>query len=113
MNRWVILGAAAALALAPLAARADSAKDFFGPTKMHTVHIEVSAKDWDALPPKGGGFFGAPPGGGPGGRPMGPGAPGAPGGGAGGAGKFGFEFHYGHATVTIDDKSVKDVGLRF
>src|SRR5262245_49128327 len=40
----------------------SSAKDVFGPTKVWTLHLEIPAREYDALQPSGGGFgFGGPP----------------------------------------------------
>jgi spore coat protein H len=101
------------------------ADELFGLDKVWTFHLQVSAKDWETMEPKGGGF-GMParppqPGGGagaPGARP----APGGPGGGPGGRppgdggfapGKFGYEFTYVKGTLEAFGKSYKDVGVRF
>src|SRR5262249_1669366 len=40
----------------------SSAKDVFGPTKVWTLHLEIPAREYEALQPSGGGFgFGGPP----------------------------------------------------
>src|SRR5262245_40276216 len=50
--------------------------DFFCLAKVHSFHIEIAAKEWDTMQPKGGGFpFGGGRPGGPGGFPGGPGRP--------------------------------------
>lgn len=65
-----------------------SVKDFFVPTRLHDIHIEVAAKEWEKIEPKGG--RGGPGGfpGGPGRFPGGPGRPGGFPGGPGGPGEF-------------------------
>src|SRR5687768_6254615 len=85
---------------------AKDGADVFGLTKVHQVHLKVSAKDYAAMdppPPKSpfGGMAKAPAG-----RP-GP-APADM-----GAGNFNFEFEYVHADVEADGQTIKNVGLRY
>jgi spore coat protein CotH/Ca2+-binding EF-hand superfamily protein len=98
------------------AAKKAADKDVFGVTKVHAFHLEVAAKEWAKMQPKGGGMpFG--PGGG---RPGGPGGPGGPpakpadksadshrGGG------FGMEFPWAHGAFTALGKTVANVGVRY
>ncbi|MDB5391579.1 MAG: cotH 1 [Planctomycetaceae bacterium] len=97
----------------PLAApKSASDSDVFGLTVLHKFQLQISAKDYAAMEPKGGGMpFG--PGGPPGGpgRP-GPGGPPAPGGMPAAAG-FGFVFDSVHARLQADDQNFEDVGVRY
>jgi spore coat protein H len=83
--------------------------ELFGLTKVHTVHIAVSADDYRAMepPPRRPGFGPGPPGGAP--RPGRP-AFGSP---DFGAGNFGFEFEYVRSRVTFNDQELENVGLRY
>ncbi len=100
-----------------------AAEEIFGLTKVHQFHLQISAKDYAAMEPAGGGFPFGPGGGGPGGPgggrggpgrggPGGPGGPGAFGPDAG-AGKFGFEFEYVHGDFQAEGETFKDVGVRY
>jgi spore coat protein H len=102
----------------------DAADAVFNLSQIHTIHINVSAENWEKMQPpqRGGGFnFGGgfgppggtrpgepPPGGGdvvfgPGGMPP----PGGP------PGRFGFEFEYVHGGVEVDGQTFKDAAVRF
>ena len=110
--------AAVALSLAvlaaPSAARQDAASpgstaitaaEFFTATKVWTAHLSMSADAWEAMQPKygegGGGGFG-------GSRFLGP-----PGGRNGVAARQGIEFDYVHATLQINDRTLRDVAVRY
>src|SRR4051794_28265343 len=107
----VLLLAGVAPGQAPKKPAADPAAELFGPDKLWTVHLKLTAAAWDKMQPKRGGMgFGGPgggfgkkdgkkdgpPKGGPGGagQPGQPGKGGPGGGGPGGGvpGKFGFGF---------------------
>src|SRR5262245_183235 len=112
-------------------AAGDQTEEIFGLTKVHQIHLKISAKDYAAMEPATGGFPFGPGGrpGGPGPRGPGPGAPGraAPGGAGGrggpggppgfgpdaGAGKFGFDFEYVHGDFQAGEQIFKDVGIRY
>jgi spore coat protein CotH len=103
------------------AAAKSANRGFFGLTKIHQFHLDLSAKEWEKMQPKGGGGFPF------GGRPGGPGArPGAPGAAPAGqpkpgeqpadvhrGGSFGIEFPWAHANFTAEGETHKDVGLRY
>jgi hypothetical protein len=109
------LGAGLALlSTAPSATRQDaapppitsiSAAGFFTPAKVWTAHLSMSADAWEAMQPRygtqGGFGFG-------GNRFLGP-----PGGRNGVAARQGIEFDYVHATLEIDDRTFRDVAVRF
>ena len=118
----------------------DDSDDVFGLTRVWKIHLRISAENWKAMQPIGGGFpgFGPPPGGPPPGaerpgsgserkkadappqppargdapREPGRGGPGGPGPGFR-PGSFGYEFDYVKADIELDGQTIKDVGLRF
>ena len=100
----------------------ESAGEVFNLTQIHTIHINVTAENWEKMqPPQRSGGFG-PPGGfrpNPGEQPPGGGDVliGPPGGGAppqgGPPGRFGFEFDYVHGGIEIDGQVFKDAAVRF
>lgn len=122
----VAIGLCFWIAATPLQAWAEDEDGVFGLTKLHRIHLKISAKDYAAMEPTGGGF---PFGPGPGGPPAGPGRPGGPvrpPGGAGrsplgapdasgvpAAGGFGFEFDVVPAEVQIGDQTFSQVGVRY
>jgi spore coat protein H len=121
---WVAAGQAAKTKDADrkIAAK-DAARDVFGLTRMHTLHLEIAAREWDKMQPTGGMRFPGGPGG-PGGRPGGPGGfpGGPPGAGAAAPEKekdvhkgsgFGMEFPWAHGELTTDGKTYKNLGVRF
>jgi spore coat protein H len=85
--------------------------EIFGRDKVHQFYIHLSAENYAAMEPKGGGFGG--------GRPGPPGPPGPPGarpmidGADRGAGSFNFEFPYVHGDLETEGKAFKDVGVRY
>jgi spore coat protein H len=103
----------------------DTVNSVFSLSQIHTIHINVSAENWEKMqPPQRGGFGGGfgpsggmrlgepPPSGGdvvfgPGGMPP----PGGPQGGP--PGRFGFEFEYVHGGVEVDGQTYKDAAVRF
>ena len=90
---------------ASFAADPPAGSEVFGLTKMHSVHLSVSAKAYSAMePPPNANPFG-PPGGAA--RPPGLNPADA------GAGNFGFEFTYVHADARVDGQSLSDIGLRY
>ena len=109
-------GAGVAAGDARKSAKAAPAADAFGLTKVWDVHLEIPAKDYEALQPAGWRF----PGGGPGGPPGGPGPPGPPAAKAAdkpadthrGSG-FGVEFPWVHGTLTAGGTSYPNVGVRY
>lgn len=112
----VLLAFGSAVAAAEPKAKSE-ADALFAPGKILTFHLKVSAEDWDAMQPKGGGMrFGMP---GPGKPPAGPAdkpaapapAPARPPGGV--PGKFGYEFPYVKGILEFDGKTIKDIGIRF
>lgn len=97
--------------------------DVYTLTKIHTIHMTVSAENWEKMqPPQRGGFGGGF--GPPGGMPANPGNP-PPGGGdvlvgppiggpqGGPPGRMGFEFDYVHGSVEVDGQTFKDAAVRF
>jgi spore coat protein H len=114
---WTVMAPGLAVADGPKAKAAGPGSDVFEPTKVWAFHLDVSAKDYEAMQPAGGGFFGGGPGG-----PGGPGFPGRPGGPPKAAdppadvhkgGSFGIEFPIVHAAFTAEGKTYKDIGLRY
>jgi spore coat protein CotH/Ca2+-binding EF-hand superfamily protein len=106
---WAVL---AFVAVAPAADQKpkDPAAQVFGLDKVWSMHLTIQAKDWQTMQPTRGGFggFGRPQ---PNGRQQ-PKADEAskdrkPRGG------FGFDFAYVKASLEIDGKTYKDVGVRF
>ncbi len=103
----------------------DPAAAVFSLAQMHTIHITVTAENWEKMqPPQRGGLGGGfgPPGGMrpfPGNQPPGGGdvliGP-PPGGGppqGGPPGRFSFEFEYVRGAVEIDGQTFKDAAVRF
>ncbi len=96
----------------------DAAASVFNLSQIHTIHMTVTAENWEKMQPPqraggfGGGGFG-PPGGlrlgelPPGGGDVLIGPPGGPPRG------FGFEFEYVHGGVEVDGQTFKDVAVRF
>lgn len=90
--------------------------DIFGQTKLWRFDITMSAKEYDAMQPAGGGFLGGPPGGGFGRPPMPPPKP---------PEKsdepkrdshrsvFNMEFPIAKGELAVDGKVYKDVGVRY
>src|SRR2546423_13706915 len=83
-------------------APAESGKDFFGTTKVWAVHLEIPAKEYEAMQPPAAGF------GSPGGAPPAP------------RGKresernlFGAEFPWAQGDFSADGRTYKKVGLRY
>jgi spore coat protein H len=106
--------AAPVVAAAPEAK--DSPADIFGTTKIWEFHLALTAKDYDAMQPPTGGFFGGP------GGPGGPGFPGRPPAPPKVAdkptdvhkgGSFGIEFPVVHADFSAEGKTTQNVGLRY
>jgi hypothetical protein len=100
----------------------DPASEVFNLTQIHTLHISVTAENWEKMqPPQRGGGFG-PPGGfrpnpseqSPGGRDV---LIGTPGGGpppqGGPPGRFGLEFDYVQGGIEIDGQVFKEAAVRF
>jgi spore coat protein CotH len=90
----------------PAGVTSISAAEFFTPTRVWTAHLSMSAEAWRAMQPRsdgtGGGFgFG-------GNRFLGP-----PGGRNGVAARQGIEFDYVHATLQINDWTLRDVAVRY
>src|SRR5262245_41159053 len=85
----------------------SSAKEVFSPTKVWTLHLEIPAREYEALQPSGGGFgFGGPP-------PKKP-APKKP------MSKreternlFGTEFPWAQASLTAEGKTWEKIGVRY
>jgi spore coat protein CotH len=105
----------------------DASDGVFGLTRVWKIHVHVSAENWKAMQPKGGGFpmgFGPPPPGNPAapnnagdGKPKAvppPNvAPPANGPGAFRPSSFGYDFEYVKADVELDGQKLNDIGLRF
>jgi hypothetical protein len=110
----------------------DPSAAVFSLAQMHTIHISLTAENWEKMQPPqrggfGGGFGGFGPGGGP--RPMpgepppggqnvliGPGGPPLAGGApppGGPPGRFGFEFEYVRGGVEIDGQTFREAAVRF
>lgn len=90
----------------------DKSAELFILDKVHAFHLHLSAKDWDAMQPKGGPKFGMFPGpGGPKPQPQKPEDKQADVHKA--HGTFANEFPWVHAEFTALGKTYKDVGLRF
>jgi spore coat protein H len=92
----------------------DAATKLFNQTKVWEFHLTVPAKEYEAMQPAPGGFFGGPPGGRPGMPPAKPpektdGPPRE----VHKGGSFGIEFPVAHAAFAAEDKVFKDVGLRY
>ncbi len=88
----------------PGAIFAQPAKDdpgLFGQTKVWTIHLDVTAKEFEAMQPPQPGGFGAPP------------VPPTPGKRASETSLFGTEFRWVEADFTIGETSLKKVGLRY
>jgi spore coat protein H len=95
-----------------------AAKDVFGLTKVHTFHVEVSAKEWQAMQPAGGGMRFGPP------RPGGADKDKAPPEKAPPEkpgeeprerhrGAFGTEFPWAHGDLSEDGTAYRDLGIRY
>jgi putative membrane-bound dehydrogenase-like protein len=85
-------------------AKPKAVKDIFGPTKVWTVHVEIPAKEYEAMQPLASAFP----------RPGGPPPP------RGGRGKrdternlFGTELPWVEGDCTVDGQTVKKVGVRY
>ena len=119
------LGISLGVASQPVPAKSSDKKpniassDVFNLTKIHTIHMTVSAENWEKMqPPQRSGFgggFGPPgvvppiPGNPPPGRGdvlIGPPQGGPP-------GRMGFEFDYVHGSVEVDGQAFKDAAVRF
>lgn len=115
MNRR-LLALALALPLAALTSSASSAQQgedkaahLFGPDKVWTAHLHISAKDWDAMhPTRGFGFFGQPALRPPAEKGKEKDQPTAP-----PRGGFGYDFPYVKADLEFDGKKWQNVGVRF
>jgi spore coat protein CotH len=112
---WLVTGAAAA-GKDKSGAKETPSRDFFGLAKVHHFDLQIAAKAYDTMQPAGGMRFP----GGPGGPPGFPGAPGKPADKPGDKPKdvhkgsgFGIEFPWTHGDLTTEDKTVKDVGVRY
>ncbi len=95
-----------ALVGAERAGKKDPGKDLFGPGRVHQVHLQLSAKEWAKLqpaPPR----FGFMPGGAPAGDKEKEKADTHKGAG------FGTEFPWARGAVTLEGKTLQDVGLRY
>ncbi len=126
---WTMANSAAA-ADKTADSKPDDSDRTFGLTRVWKIHVHVSAENWKAMQPKGGGFpmaFGPPP---PGnqaapnnagdGKPKAapsseqkPETPSGNGPGAFRPGSFGYDFEYVKANVELDGQKLSDVGLRF
>ncbi len=127
--RWLFtIGVLLALSVTSFSQQkqADLTSAVFGVQQIHTIHLTVTAENWDKMqPPQRGGFgggFGPPGGMRPGDQPpaggvvfVGPPAPPPPNGGPQGGPPrgFGFEFEYVHGGIEIDGQTIKDVAVRF
>jgi hypothetical protein len=102
-----VLAAVGGVGVAVAAEPANAGSDVFGLTKVHQVHLTVTAKDYTAMDP--------PPPKSPFGGVAAKGAPGRPGPGINdmGAGNFNFEFVYVQADAELNGQTFKDVGLRY
>ncbi|MBI1914630.1 MAG: CotH kinase family protein [Planctomycetes bacterium] len=95
-----------------LPAREMPGKDVFGLTKVHDLHLEISAKEWEKMQavtggmrfPGGPGGFGGPQ------RPEKPAEKPAD---VHKGNGFGMEFPWAHGQLTEDGKTYKDLGLRY
>lgn len=87
------------------AAPRDGTAAVFGPDKLWTFHLEISAKDWEAMHPTRGGVWGGQPP--PRERPPEDRPPAPP------RGHFGYDFPYVKADLEIDGRKLKDVAVRF
>src|SRR5207245_8385836 len=87
-------------------------KDVFGLTKVHDLHLEISAKEWEKMQAVSGGmrFPGGPGGFGGPQRPEQPAAKPAD---VHKGNGFGMEFPWAHGQLTQDGKTYKDLGLRY
>lgn len=79
--------------------REDGPSAFFGLNRLWDLHLDVSAEEWKALQPRGGGF-GPPP-------RLAPPEEGKV------RSQFGYEFTYVKADLTIAGQTFKDIGLRY
>lgn len=96
------------LGVALPAPAAEKPADTFGLTRLHTIHLTVSAKDWKTMQPTKGGFgFGGPTGKAKEEKEKADGAE------RKARGSFMFDFAYVKGDVEIDGQKIKDVGLRF
>jgi hypothetical protein len=83
--------------------------EVFGLTRMHRIHLQVAAKEWERMQPKGMPMpFAFPKK-----QPEKPADPAAAPADVHKSAGFGLEFPWAHADVTADDASFKDVGLRY
>lgn len=89
-------------------AKQPAGKDVFGTTKVHAFHLEVAAKDYDTLQPKGGMRL---PGFGP--APKAPEKPEEKPADVHKGGGFGIEFPWVHATFAGGGQTLQDIGLRY
>jgi spore coat protein H len=83
----------------------DPSARVFGLDKVWSMHLTLTAEQWEKMQPKRGGF------GFPGGPP--PAQPPQPGGDAKPRGMFGMSFPYVKGDVEIDGQKFKDVGVRY
>lgn len=95
---------------------ADASASVFGLQQIHTIHLTLTAENWDKMqPPQRGGFgppgmrpIGPPPAGNRGDVLIGPPPPqGGP------PGRFGFQFDYVHGAVEINGQTFQDAAVRF
>jgi spore coat protein CotH len=77
--------------------------------RVHQVHIQLTAKEFEAIQPRGGRGFGFP---GPGGPPAAPQAPADPDRDVH-RNDFGMDLPWGTGAVTFDDESFENVGIRY
>ena len=101
------------LAFGSLATAAEPGKpdDFFAPTKVWQFHIEMTAKEYEAMQPAAGGGFGF-PGGFPGAAPA-PAPVKKPGDRETHRSVFGTDFPVAHATISSGAETVEDVAIRY
>src|SRR5438128_1445751 len=92
------------LAPAPAAGGKDSNKEVFGLTKLWTFHLEIAAKEYEAMQPPAGKGFGAPPQ--PPKEKKGDARPSE-------KNLFGVEFPWAQGDLSAGGKSYKKVGLRY
>jgi spore coat protein CotH len=103
------------------AAKEAAGKDVFGLAKVHQIHLELSAKEWEKMQKVTGGMrFPGGPGFGPPGGPGGPGSPDAADAKPGEDGTerhkgsgFGMEFPWAHGQLSEDGTTYKNLAIRY
>jgi spore coat protein H len=114
----VLSGAPARTAAGPTGDRAAPGAEVFGLTKVHALHLEMTAREWERMQPAAGRGFPGRPGGPPGfGGPPGPARPpekpGEKPADTHKGGGWGTEFPWARGELTAGGTTYRDVGVRY